>query len=120
MIVVGSYKNNYVKLGLPEEARINQADKRLDTAQVLFESSEDLKVEVASVLGSGTRIITIITDAGAPTTYTYDLNLPEGIHVRAKEGNGNALLISNHETENEVAVGYIAKFLAKDTTIAMT
>lgn len=107
LIIVGTINGAQVKLGLPIEAQLHATGTMRGRSEVVYESNKDLRVEVATIVGNGTRMITIIDGPNAPTTYTYSLDLPEGVKLLMADGVGNALLAANNVEGIESPVGYI-------------
>ena len=103
-----------VLIGLPVEAELARVGNKQGLAEVVYNSKYDLQVEIATVYGKGVRIVVVINDPNAPTSYTYPLDIPEGVKVVAKEGIGNAILVSTDTNNNEIVVGYIDKPWAYD------
>lgn len=107
MFVLLSLIEGDVKIGLPSEANLKASGQYVGNSKVVFGSNANADVEVAAVLGNGTRFVTTIEGADAPTRFTYPLVLPEGIRVRTKQEIGSAILVSNNEFGREIVVGYI-------------
>lgn len=62
-----------ISIGLPEEV-VTGAAQTADDGSIIFEGVDPSTDVVVQVLDDGTRIATVIGDAGAPTRYTYALD----------------------------------------------
>ena len=60
--------------------------------------------------------MTVIESSNAPSSYIYPLTLPADVRLLIKEGVGNALLVSDGENGEEIAIGYINVPWAYDAT----
>lgn len=107
MITVGAVTEGHVRIGLPDEAQLNETGSVRNVSEVVYESSKDLQVEVATVSGEGTRVIAVIDGSNAPTTYTFPLNVPKDVKLLVADGVGNALLAGKDVNGNETPIGYI-------------
>ncbi|WP_419925381.1 hypothetical protein [Candidatus Poriferisocius sp.] len=84
-MVVHTRQQGDILIGLPLEAQLMQIGTKRGLAEVIYESRFDLQVEVATIRGNGTRVITVINGPEAPTSYTYALEIPKNVRLVTKK-----------------------------------